>query len=449
MLERIKASLFAKVFGWIAGLLILCSLVIYGVMMIALPRGYETIADNRLNAEVHDLATTLRGHTRAEASELIDVFVLKNDAYAALTINGTHQYFGTEPEGDGALFSVSINVQFTDTSGDSFLTVMANISVRQEITSAFLFLLPFIIPFIVAIACLGALVISRVLVKPVIELSEVSKRLSELDMTWNHTTDRTDELGVLAHSLSAMAERLDATMGQLEAANRQLNADLDVAKRLERQHQSFFAAVSHELKTPLTIIKAQVEAMIMKIGDPGNNEKYLHQVQAAVEDMETLTREILDIARMEITTETDQMDQVDLVESVEASVRSIQPLADARQTTVSVDIRAKPVIPGQSHLLEKALSNVVGNAVRHSPPGSSVTIRLTDDRLTIENSGVTIPPEDLPDLFAPFHRVEKSRNRASGGSGLGLYIAKVILDRHHLPISVANGPDSVIVTIGL
>ena len=92
------------------------------------------------------------------------------------------------------------------------------------------------------------------MVKPILEISRISKRMSNLDMTWECRVDRTDELGVLANSLNIMAKRLDVAMKELEEANQKLKEDMEHITELSRQRRNFFAAASHELKTPITIL---------------------------------------------------------------------------------------------------------------------------------------------------------------------------------------------------
>ena len=98
---------------------------------------------------------------------------------------------------------------------------------------------------------------------------------------------------------------------------------------------------------------------------------------------------------------------------------------------------------GDARLLEKVFSNVLDNAVAYSPRGAVVTVTLQDGVLSVENSGIHIEQEDLERLFTPFYRVDKSRNRNSGGSGLGLYITKTILDHHEIIYNMVNTENGV------
>ena len=114
-----------------------------------------------------------------------------------------------------------------------------------------------------------------------------------------------------------------------------------------------------------------------------------------------------------------------------------------KQIALTLAIQPGVHCRGDLRLLEKAFDNVLSNAVAYSPAGARITVRLQEGVCTIENTGIQIAEEDLARLFTPFYRVDKSRSRNSGGSGLGLYITKTILDRHSIRHTLANTENGV------
>ena len=114
-------------------------------------------------------------------------------------------------------------------------------------------------------------------------------------------------------------------------------------------------------------------------------------------------------------------------------------------------MRTSSYIDGDMGLLQKVVDNLLGNAATYSPPGNSVRVNLRQVEekvyLTIENTGVHIPEDDISKLFEPFYRVEQSRNRQTGGSGLGLYIVKTIINLHNAEVSVQNTDDGVSIKV--
>ena len=114
-----------------------------------------------------------------------------------------------------------------------------------------------------------------------------------------------------------------------------------------------------------------------------------------------------------------------------------------KEMELRMDIQPAFHYAGDGRLMEKVFSNVLGNAVAYSPVGATVTVSMQNGIFFVENSGIHIAEEDLKQIFTPFYRVDKSRNRNSGGSGLGLYITKTILDHHGINFSMNNTEDGV------
>ena len=125
----------------------------------------------------------------------------------------------------------------------------------QNIRQSFWDKIPLITAIVLIASIIAAYLCYRILIKPIIYLSKVSKRLAKLDFTWRCNTRRKDELGVLAVSLESMSRNLQRTLDELKMKSEELEKDIVIIKNMERQRKSFFAAVSHELKTPITIMK--------------------------------------------------------------------------------------------------------------------------------------------------------------------------------------------------
>lgn len=448
-MRMIKNSLSAKVFLWVLCALTLCSFFIYGLVMLIIPRQYTSLTNARVERAAMALAWELDNTQSASASQQIYDFCIENHTTALLITGDQMTAFGeasnTENENTA---SVSFALRFSDLSTDSVLTVITSASTAEEITATFLRLLPFAAVLILIISLFSAWFCGRLIVRPVLRISRVSKRMAQLDMTWHCETTRTDELGTLANSLNILSQRLSRAMDELKAANVQLRADVAASRALEKQRRDFFAAASHELKTPVTILKGQLESMALGIGDYKNHEKYFPQALATVEAMERLVQEILIIAKMEFgIAETDFVIRP-IAPILSACIAELLPLAEEKQITIKVGKLDESVgIPIQEPLFRKAVSNILSNAVRHSPNGQLVTVTLTEDKLTVENTGVRIS-EDAP-LFTPFYRADQSRNRKSGGSGLGLYLIKTILDWHGLAYRLENSENAVLFTLFL
>ena len=185
----------------------------------------------------------------------------------------------------------------------------------------------------------------------------------------------------------------------------------------------------------------------MGIGRYKDVQGILPETMHEVERMEQLVAEILEITRLEMDGLAGHTGPVDFSSLTRKVVQELMPLAEERAMELEAEIPDGVTVTGAEPLLERAVHNIITNALRHSPAGERAVVVLRPGRLTVRNSGVNIPEDELKVLFTPFARVEKSRNKASGGSGLGLYLVKTIIDLHGFTCSIGNDGDGVIFTV--
>ncbi len=424
MRRRIKSSLSLKVFIWVFSALAFCSMLIYGIVLAVLPRQYQAVSDKTLDANMEILVSRLEEMPYGEAGGVIYDFCIQNHVAAVLGDGQGALSFGEIGGGrelTAQTSSIATTVTFSDREAEYGLVVSFVSQTADAILILMLRFLPVVLGIIFLLSFLSAFICSRAIVAPIARLSRISERMLSLDVSWKCEVERCDEIGVLASSLNTMADRLRGAMEEL---------------------RSFFAAVSHELKTPLTILKGQLENMILGYGDYRNHEKYLPEALKAAENMEHLVREIIAISKMECMDIRDSLEEVSLKQTAEEAVRAVLPLAREKEIRIHQDIRKDQVLSVNPNLWSKALSNVIGNAVRHSPCGGDVFISTEScgngRALVIENTGVSIPEEDLAHMFTPFYRTDRSRSKATGGSGLGLYVVRTILDLHGMACHMEN-----------
>lgn len=449
MQKKIRNSLSIKVFLWVFAALTICSTTIYGIVLTVLPKQYQITLDRQMEQNADVLVSELRSMSYENGIKKIYNFCIQNNAAAMLIDDKNTINFGEiqSNEQTVATSAISTDIAFSDSETEYMLVLSSVTQAAERISNLMLRFLPVVFFIIILLSVLSAFICSKVIVTPIAKISQISKRMNLLDMTWRCDVESNDEIGVLASSLNTMAGRLQTTMQELENANAQLTADVEKFQTLEEQRRNFFAAVSHELKTPLTILKGQIENMILGYGDYQNHEKYLPETLKATEDIEHLVKEIITISKMESMDLQDTLQDVSLLSTVNESIEILLPLAKEKNIRIHQNITADISVPVNRNLWNKALSNIIGNAIRHSPCGEEVFISLQSleqgNALVIENMGVSISKEDLPHMFTPFYRTDKSRNKTTGGNGLGLYIVKTILDLHGMGYSIQNMPRGV------
>ena len=221
--------------------------------------------------------------------------------------------------------------------------------------------------------------------------------------------------------------------------------------RLERsyvQQREFMGNAAHELKTPVAVLKSTLQSLLHR---PRSSEEYRAGVQEALEDLERLERLLqwmLRLARAEQWAHgalRRDLDLIDINATCEEAVERIHNLAQSRHTRIHLATNGKVLFRADPEDLQLVWQNLLENAVRYSPEGGVVEVAVTRKdggpaRIMFEDHGVGIPPEDLPHVFERFYRGDPSRTRATGGFGLGLAIAKALVEAYGGTITAENAP---------
>ena len=342
-------------------------------------------------------------------------------------------------------------ISFADSTEAYILLLAKNTNKESQVVLALQKTLPILSVAILLVSVIVAFFYTWYMTKPIKKISKLSKQMADMDFSGLCPTNRTDEIGVLSHSLNDLSKKLAAALSELQEANQKLQADIDMERRLEKQRVEFFAAASHELKTPITIIKGQLQGMLYQVGRYKDRETYLAQSLEITDTLGKMVQELLTISRLDTPGYTCKKSNLNLSNFIIDRVTAFEDLFMQKDLTVEQSISPEVYILGDMQLLQKALDNLLGNAAAYSGAGNQVLIKLWKETetttFTIENTGAHIPDEAISRLFEPFYRVDQSRNKQTGGTGLGLYIVKTILDLHGAKIEIANTIQGVIVSV--
>ncbi|MHC4884178.1 MAG: two-component system histidine kinase PnpS [Planctomycetota bacterium] len=222
--------------------------------------------------------------------------------------------------------------------------------------------------------------------------------------------------------------------------------DVTKLRRLERMRQEFVSNVSHELRTPITSIKGFVETLIdSELTDEEEMRRFLAIVGRQADRLGAIIEDLLSLSRIEREEKREsEFLPVPLVPMLEAAIQTCQVSAEKSQVNLVLEAQAPATIQGRENLLEQAVINLIGNAIKYSEADTSVQVRLHRDREAVEISvtdcGCGIEAEHLPRLFERFYRVDKARSRQAGGTGLGLAIVKHVAQLHHGTVAVQSTP---------
>lgn len=461
MIKKSKSSLFAKIFIITFLLTSLCCMITYGVISWLVPKTYSTTLDTSLDNAVNSFLAEVENVTPLESRKLFDEFVLNQNGVLLQLFDSSNnavelpsQDNSTFPilvtggvateSADPAAYRATHSYIFTFADSDEVYTLTVagsaqEVNLLKDTLGGIFLILLFVI---LLVAVLASIVYSHYVTRPVLRISSVSKRMAELDFSWKCEESRTDELGTLAHSLNEMSQRLSASMTDLKSANEKLRADIERERALEQAQLDFFSAISHELKTPITVIKGQTEGMILNVGDYQDRNKYLVRSLEIINAMESMVQEILTVSRMKSSKIGLKKETVNFSNMLKHEYALFEDLIIQKGIDWNEDISPDLYIDGEKALIQKAINNLVSNAIAYSPEDSAIYMTAFSEggtvRFLLENTGVHIPDSELPKLFDAFYRVEHSHNKRTGGSGLGLYIVKTILDQHQAEYRIEN-----------
>lgn len=285
---------------------------------------------------------------------------------------------------------------------------------------------------ILAISLIAALLMSILLAfvftasftKPLNKMKVSALELAEGNYAAKTGVIQKDEIGELAAIIDVLSERLDEASHESE--------------KLELMRRDFVANISHELRTPITVIRGSLEALNDGIvTEPEQVKSYYNQMLNESKLLQNLVSDLLDLSRLQNADFKMEMQQVNLPDVISEVIRSAQTLAGGKQIEIlqETDTQIFPV-SGDYSRLRQMIFIFLDNAIKFSPIGGSVTVSLKDRTLSVIDHGTGISEEDMPYIFDRFYKVRSEENK--NGTGLGLAIAKQIASRHNIKISVSS-----------
>ncbi len=253
---------------------------------------------------------------------------------------------------------------------------------------------------------IGSVMINRHILYPLEEITRSSSAIAKGQYTQRVTVPESDELASLATNFNQMAEALE---------------------QVEAQRVTLIGNVAHELRTPLTGLEGYLEGLLDGIFPP--QAETFGQMHIEVRRLSRLVNDLQALSRIESGEIPLNLAKIDLIGVIERVITQLHPQAEAQELTLTFSQPQKPLlVMADSDRSAQLLLNLVGNAIRYTPEGGQITVyghkRDGFAEVTVEDNGIGIPPDALPYLFERFYRVDRSRARRSGGSGIGLTIAR-------------------------
>ena len=401
-----------KLFLITTGLLIALAMIIYMILYFLLPSYYHQYKIGLLENGISVLCEDAPSHDTAYLQERL-YYMSRNQNLSIMLKNQngkiiygnremvlsrySNYVLGKVPDNE---YHVTISINTNDSRLPYTLDIIMPLQPIDEANEVIRRLMPFILIVALIIGAIGAYIYSKVITKPLIQIIE--------------------------------SER--------EAENRR---------------KDFVATISHELKTPITIISGQLEGMIYNIGKFKDRDTYLKKSYESTQELRDLVNEMIEISKSEILQSDLSLTKVELSSLLRKLIKKHQFLIEEKNMNMELNIEDNIYVNCDETRIEKAINNIIINGIKYSPNNENLIVRLYKKNkknnykvyLEIENTGVTIEEKYIEEIFNPFFRIEKSRSRKTGGSGLGLYLVNQILKSHGYYYTLKNKENSVVFLI--
>ncbi len=334
-------------------------------------------------------------------------------------------------------------------NGDMVLMRTAVESIRESAAISNRFLLFAGAAAIVA-SILVAFFTTRHITKPLQQLTDISKRMVDLDFNAKYETDQSNsyEVEELGNHINRLSENLERTISELKTANVELQDDIEKKIQIDEMRKEFLSNVSHELKTPLALIQGYAEGLQECINDDAESrEFYCDVIIDEADKMNRMVKKLLTLNQLEFGNDQVIMERFDMTELIRGVANSTRILMEQKGIRLELENSEEAWVWGDEFKVEEVITNYMSNAINHADGEKLIRVFYTrsEDKLRVSvfNTGQPIPEEDIEKIWVKFYKVDKARTREYGGSGIGLSIVKAIMDSFHQRCGVINHEDGV------
>ena len=304
----------------------------------------------------------------------------------------------------------------------------------------------FISAGILIIGIMGALLFSKKLSDPIKDIENVARNVANLDFSTRADENlSTLELARLSTSINKMSDNLKKLISDLKKANKKLKNDINYQKKIDKMRREFVANVSHELKTPLSLLLSYSENLRDNI-DSIDKDYYCNTIIDETNKMNLMVKELLDLSAIESGLNGMNIEPFSFSRFLSGIIDKMKLFLD--KFKVTTDIEDNIILSGDKHYLEQAIKNYITNAISHTDPGGKIIVKLKKSKnkavFSVFNQGKPIKRQDMENIWESFYTTDKARTRQKERHvGLGLYIVKTIISTHNGRYGVKNHKDGV------
>ncbi|HIW21521.1 MAG TPA: HAMP domain-containing histidine kinase [Candidatus Dorea intestinavium] len=332
-------------------------------------------------------------------------------------------------------------------TGNPFLLRSPLESIKESAMISNSFLI-FVGIFMIFICSFAVWLIANRLTKPIKELTILSDKMANLDFDAKYSGEAKNEIGELGQNFNRMSDKLQTTISELKQANNDLQKDIDIKEKEEERRNEFIGSVSHELKTPISLIQGYAEGLKEGIcSDKKSHDMYCDVIIDEANKMNQMVRSLLALNELELGKENTNFGRFKLTELIENVLNSMDIMFKQKDIKLMYNPQKEISAWSDEYLIEQVFRNYMSNAINHAQNEKIIEVKIMEKEekimVSVFNTGTPIPKEDLTHIWETFYKVDKARTRAYGGNGIGLSIVKASMESLHQKYGVKNYDNGV------
>ena len=441
----------------------------------ALKSVYKTVNDYYTNSQNGDLETQLEKIAIQNNFDIlirddqnVNIYTSNKDFYS--TLGQMNEMTNRLNTGAGEIIEESDNFLITkmkdNKNGITYILLTSMLDngyllyIRMPITSIqesvkisnnFLYLMAGIA---ILIAAVIVSYVSRKFADPILELNSIAKKMANLDFSHKYRiTDTDDEINNLGRSINLMSDKLERTIKQLRNTNIELEKDIEEKSKIDEMRKSFISDVSHELKTPIALIQGYSEGLLENVNSDEESRKfYAEVILDETNKMDKLVKQLLELMKLEYGKREFNDSKFNIVEVEKEIVRKSKVMLEEKNINVEFETPDEINVMADDFYIEQVVGNYMTNAIKHADEVNGkkiiriknvVNVEKNKVRISVFNTGENIQEEHLGRIWNRFYKIDESRNRNEGGTGIGLSFVKAIMNNYGNNYGVINREDGV------
>ena len=328
---------------------------------------------------------------------------------------------------------------------------ITSIQESVKISNNFLYLMA---GLTILIAAVIVSYVTRKFTDPILELDKIAKKMANLDFSHKYRiTGADDEINNLGKSINLMSEKLEKTIKQLRSTNIELERDIEEKSKIDEMRKSFISDVSHELKTPIALIQGYSEGLIENVNNDEESRKfYAEVILDETNKMDKLVKQLLELMKLEYGKREFNDKKFNIVEVEKEIIRKTQVIQEEKQVKVILDTPDEINVFADDFYIEQVIGNYMTNAIKHVEEVNGEKYIKIQNEVDVDknkviirlfNTGKNIEEEHINRIWNRFYKVDQSRNRNDGGTGIGLSFVKAVMQNYKKGYGVVNKENGV------